>query len=94
MFSEKQGVFHLELVVGFQAQPGQPQFFKLEDKGRAQAVVLPPRIAYAINQDFLFYRGFRGYFLLRSTSWPLESYSSTSSGIWPRAWVAQLRQGS
>ncbi len=94
MFGKKQGIFHLELVISLQGQAGQVSFFKLGDKGRTQAVILPPGIPYAVNQDVLFNRGFRGYFLLRSTSWPLESYISTSSGIWPRAWVAQLRQGS
>jgi len=89
-----QRVLDIQLVVGVAGDPGETPFSQPFDRGRAQAVV--PAAGVADPQDERS-RGLRALRDQRTFLWrarPSGPTRETSRGIRPRAWVAQLKQGS
>ena len=77
----------------FEREPGHGVAPESVDERRAEAVVAPVGVAHADDEQAR-----RGRSLHPLTSRPISrpslSSRTTSSGICPTAWVAQLRQGS
>jgi hypothetical protein len=89
VFGAVQGVLDSELVVGVADDTGDLVLLKTLDKDRPGAVIAAAGVADADDQGFPVVQR-----LFLSMTRPAASWNSISSGIFPRAWVAQLRQGS
>lgn len=92
---DRQGVLDLELVIQVGLDPGKVQGAEPLDETRSQPVVPAARISDPEDEQARPHPGpGGGYRLRQSRIRPRGSTIETSSGIDPKAWVAQLRQGS
>lgn len=89
MLRAGQGILDPELVIRVAVNPRDVVFLEAFDEDGPGAVVAAAGVADADDQDFP-----ESQRLILSTIRPDSSRNSISSGILPRACVAQLRQGS
>jgi len=89
-----QGVFDVELVIGVAGDTPEAAFLQALGGGGAQAVIPAAGVADPEDERARLRLATRNQrtFLWRTR--PDASTRETSSGIRPRAWVAQLRHGS
>ena len=86
-----QRVLDLQLILGQQFHPGRRHLFDARPQLRAECIITTGIIADREHHQ----RGDSAQSrTTRSNTSPSAATSSTTSGIWPSAWVAHDRQGS
>ena len=96
-------VFYLQLVTIFELTWEIPILLDLIEKSPSQTVITAAAVTYTEQKSGRPGKDPAGIWLATAQvasftcsaiTWPLESSTVNINGIWPMAWVAQLRQGS